>query len=455
MRFLKQSTQKDVVIGPVWSTADYTYKADLAYNAAGIDLNLNKHGAAKTDVTLANSAGDEYFRADVNGYYILTLSATDTNTLGTLRITLQATGYMMAPIDFTVLPANVYDSLIAGSDYLEIDVTNWKGSAAAAMTGDAYARLGAPAGASIAADIVVIDNFVDDLEGRLTSTRAGYLDQLEHVADHLDNILGDTNELQTDLVNGGRLDLLIDAIKAKTDNLPASPAAVGSAMTLTAAYDAAKTAATQASVDTIDNFLDTEVAAILAIAQKLDTALELDGAVYRYTTNALEQAPSGGGSLTAQQVWEYATRTLSAFAFTPTPSNAADTTAIKAKTDNLPSDPADESAVEAAITAASSPLATAAALAVVDALVDSLMLAVGGGTGAVSFTYTITSSVDGTAVSGVDVWATSDIAGETVLAYGKTNPAGKVTFMLDTGTVYIWRAKSGWVFTNPDTEVVA
>lgn len=34
----------------------------------------------------------------------------------------------------------------------------------------------------------------------------------------------------------------ISAIKTKTDNLPASPAAVGSAMTLTAAYDAAKTA---------------------------------------------------------------------------------------------------------------------------------------------------------------------------------------------------------------------
>jgi hypothetical protein len=36
-------------------------------------------------------------------------------------------------------------------------------------------------------------------------------------------------------------------------------------------------------------------------------------------------------------------------------------TAIKAKTDNLPSDPADESLLEAAITAATSPLATAAA----------------------------------------------------------------------------------------------
>lgn len=34
----------------------------------------------------------------------------------------------------------------------------------------------------------------------------------------------------------------VSAVKAKTDNLPASPAATGDAMTLTAAYDAAKTA---------------------------------------------------------------------------------------------------------------------------------------------------------------------------------------------------------------------
>ena len=35
------------------------------------------------------------------------------------------------------------------------------------QTGDAFARLGAPAGASVSADILVIDNFVDDLETRL------------------------------------------------------------------------------------------------------------------------------------------------------------------------------------------------------------------------------------------------------------------------------------------------
>ena len=44
----------------------------------------------------------------------------------------------------------------------------------------------------------------------------------------------------------------VSAVKAKTDNLPASPAAVGSAMTLTSAYDAAKTASQfDASSDTV------------------------------------------------------------------------------------------------------------------------------------------------------------------------------------------------------------
>jgi hypothetical protein len=52
--------------------------------------------------------------------------------------------------------------------------------------------------------------------------------------------------------NGVKLDVIkveLAEVRAKTDNLPAAPAAVGDAMTLTGAYDAAKTAATQTSVD--------------------------------------------------------------------------------------------------------------------------------------------------------------------------------------------------------------
>jgi hypothetical protein len=87
---------------------------------------------------------------------------------------------------------------------------------------------------------------------------------------------------------------------------------------------ATSTRASQTSVDTIDDYIDTEIGTILtnvatilaavdteiaAIQAKTDllnadvatwatrglTMIELDGAVYRYTINALEQAPSGGG----------------------------------------------------------------------------------------------------------------------------------------------------------------
>lgn len=39
-----------------------------------------------------------------------------------------------------------------------------------------------------------------------------------------------------------------------------------------------------------------DVTSIKTVTDKLDTALVLDGSVYQYTTNALENAPSGGGS---------------------------------------------------------------------------------------------------------------------------------------------------------------
>lgn len=86
-------------------------------------------------------------------------------------------------------------------------------------------------------------------------------------------ILVDTNELQTDWVNGGRLDLIVDAIKAKTDNLPASPAAVGSAMTLTSGERSAIAAAILAAGD-IDGFTleETLKLCLAALAGKLSGA---------------------------------------------------------------------------------------------------------------------------------------------------------------------------------------
>lgn len=75
------------------------------------------------------------------------------------------------------------------------------------------------------------------------------------------------------------------------------------------------------------------------------------------------------------------------------------------------------------------------------------------GSGATSKTYTLTDD-DAQPIPDADIWVTTDEAGSNVIASGKTDQNGQVTFYLDSGTVYIWRQKSGWNFDNPDTEAV-
>jgi hypothetical protein len=49
------------------------------------------------------------------------------------------------------------------------------------------------------------------------------------------------------------------------------------------------------TLSTIAGYVDTEVAAIKTTTDKLDTAMQLDGSVWRFTVNALENAPAGEG----------------------------------------------------------------------------------------------------------------------------------------------------------------
>ncbi|MDY6834331.1 MAG: hypothetical protein SVY53_05965 [Chloroflexota bacterium] len=77
------------------------------------------------------------------------------------------------------------------------------------------------------------------------------------------------------------------------------------------------------------------------------------------------------------------------------------------------------------------------------------------GAGAMEWTYTLTEQGTGNPIPDATVWVTTDAGGSHVVASGLTNQEGIVTFWLDTGTVYVWRQKSGWNFSNPDEEVVS
>lgn len=189
---LKYNTASQVIIlGPFLDDTDGK-TAETALSIANTDIKLKKHNG--TVDTNKNSGGATHI---ANGYYYCTLDATDTNTIGRLTISVNMAGVLPVWHEFIVYPAEVFDYLYAaaGTDYMKIDiaqvdgaalgthasgllpsdlrqivgaavdaalaqlginVVNWKGSAAPDNTGDAYGRLGAPAGASVSVDIAAV-----------------------------------------------------------------------------------------------------------------------------------------------------------------------------------------------------------------------------------------------------------------------------------------------------------
>lgn len=91
------------------------------------------------------------------------------------------------------------------------------------------------------------------------------------------------------------------AVGLATANLDIQLADIPTVSEFNARTVTSATYATSASLATMQTTID-----------KLDDTLEDDAGTYRFTANALEQAPSGSGSLTAADVWAYSTRVLTA-----------------------------------------------------------------------------------------------------------------------------------------------
>jgi hypothetical protein len=130
MVFLRQSTAVDVPIGPFLDDADgFTALTGLTVSQA--DVRLKKNNGNWAQVNDATAATHE----DV-GWYEKELDATDTNTVGTLIISVQESGALPVWHEFTVLEEAIYDALFAASatGLLPANVTQWLGSAAATPT---------------------------------------------------------------------------------------------------------------------------------------------------------------------------------------------------------------------------------------------------------------------------------------------------------------------------------
>ena len=116
MNILKQSTAATVKLGPFIDDSDGK-TAETALTIAQADIRLSKNGGdfAQTN----NTAGATH---NENGYYDISLNATDTGTLGRLRVAVSKSGALPVWQDFLVVTANVYDTLCS-TDSLDVTVT--------------------------------------------------------------------------------------------------------------------------------------------------------------------------------------------------------------------------------------------------------------------------------------------------------------------------------------------
>lgn len=192
--------------------------------------------------------------------------------------------------------------------YLAHDGTG-TGSAGYDRTQDSLEAISGATGGSSPTAAQIADAVWDESQGDHTS--AGSFGE---VATEVASILADTNELQGDWTDGGRLDLILDGILVDTGEIGSAGAGL-TAVPWNSDWDAEVQSEVNDALVALhlDHLLavDYDPASQPGVATALlNELVENDGGVSRFTTNALEQGPSGGGALTAQQVWEYTTRTL-------------------------------------------------------------------------------------------------------------------------------------------------
>ena len=122
--YLKQSTaSQEVPLGYFVDAADGNTER-TALTIANTDIKLWKAGA--TTLANKNSGGATHIS---NGIYYAVLDATDTNTLGPMVGFCHPTSCLAVRVEFVVLAANIYDSLIGGGDVLDVSTTQWNGTA--------------------------------------------------------------------------------------------------------------------------------------------------------------------------------------------------------------------------------------------------------------------------------------------------------------------------------------
>lgn len=297
--YLKQSTaSQEILIGMMIDNTDGT-TAKTGLTIANTDIQIWKAGAT----TMANKNDGGATEIGSTGYYYATLDATDTGTLGSMVINVNVAGALMWRGEFVVVTANWYDTMFS-TDKLDVNVAEVSGDSTAADNCELFFDGTGYAGTNNVIPTVTTVTTCTNLtnaptNGDLTATmKSSVTAAVPTAATVADAVWDEASTGHTDAGKAGaQMWTDVDAILEDT----AVIGALGAGLTgipWNAAWDAevqsecadaltaydpptnaemeartivAANYATAAALDTIDNFLDTEVAAILADTNELQT----------------------------------------------------------------------------------------------------------------------------------------------------------------------------------------
>jgi hypothetical protein len=236
MRYLKTNTATTIVVGPFLDATDgVTPETGLTATNEHATLVVDNAGspALALDADLTASGGNNDFVHVTNddaGYYTLELTAAQVNYLGGAELSINyATDHAPVFHEFMILPANVYDSIVSGSDYLQADMVQIEGADATdSLATEASIRAEMDSNSTQLAAIVADTNELQTdwadggrldllLDGASAPTAAQVRAEIDSNSTQLAAIVADTNELQTDWTNGGRLDLIMDELTTQGD----------------------------------------------------------------------------------------------------------------------------------------------------------------------------------------------------------------------------------------------
>lgn len=200
-----------VTVGPLIDNTDFkTLETAIAYNATGMSVDLIEStgtgAGTKTDLTLTTASTQDWTHLG-NGLYEVEITAAQNDTEGSLQVVGVCDGVLpfFSPV-YTVVAVTTYNSLVAGSDYLQTDAVQVEGSDATnAINAEADTALSdydPPTNAEMNARTLVAASYFDpatDTVANVTTvaTLTGHTPQ---TADHTANIaaiLADTAAVDT------------------------------------------------------------------------------------------------------------------------------------------------------------------------------------------------------------------------------------------------------------------